>query len=147
MAANVITCPNCGKRNRVRPRAEGVPRCANCHSLLPWVVEAGRDTFESELAASVPVVVDFWAEWCGPCRMVTPSLERLAKAYAGHLKIVKLNVDREPDVAARYGVQGIPLLVLTRNGEELDRLVGAMPESQIDAWLKRHVDVGAGAPA
>jgi thioredoxin 2 len=147
VSGSIITCPNCGKRNRIRPNPQGVPRCAVCHTLLPWVVDAGRDTFEAELDASVPVVIDFWAEWCGPCRMVTPALERLARAHAGRLKIVKLNVDREPEIAARYGVQGIPLLVLVRDGEELDRLVGAVPESQIEAWLRRHVDVGAGAPA
>jgi thioredoxin 2 len=145
--ATIITCPNCGKKNRVRPDPEGVPRCAVCHHLLPWVVDADRNTFEAETWASVPVVVDFWAPWCGPCRMVTPSLERLAGAHAGSLKVVKLNVDEAPDIGARFEVQGIPLLVLMRDGKELDRLVGAAPESQIDSWLRRHVDVDAGAPA
>jgi thioredoxin 2 len=145
--ATIITCPNCGKKNRVRPDPEGVPRCAVCHHLLPWVVDADRNTFEAETGASVPVVVDFWAPWCGPCRMVTPSLERLAGAHAGSLKVVKLNVDEAPDIGARFEVQGIPLLVLMRDGKELDRLVGAAPESQIDSWLRRHVDVDAGAPA
>jgi thioredoxin 2 len=118
-----------------------------CHHLLPWVVDADGESFEAELAASVPVVIDFWAPWCGPCKMVTPSLEWLARAHAGRLKVVKLNVDEEPEIAGRYGVQGIPLLVLVRNGEELDRLVGAVPETQIEAWLRRHVDVDAAAPA
>jgi thioredoxin 2 len=147
VAASIITCPNCGKRNRIRPSSEGVPRCAVCHHLLPWVVDADRESFEAELNVSVPVVIDFWAPWCGPCKMVTPSLERLAHTHAGRLKIVKLNVDNEPEIAGTYGVQGIPLLVLVRNGEELDRLVGAVPETQIEAWLRRHVDVGAAAPA
>jgi thioredoxin 2 len=149
MPATIITCPNCGKKNRVRPKSgrerQGVPRCAVCHHLLPWVVDADRESFEAEIRASVPVVIDFWAPWCGPCRMVTPSLERLAHAHAGRLKVVKLNVDEAPDIGARYEVQGIPLLVLLRNGEELDRLVGAAPESQIESWLRRHVD--APAPA
>jgi thioredoxin 2 len=147
MSATIITCPNCGRKNRVRPDPEGVPRCAVCHHLLPWVVDADRDSFDSEVRASVPVVIDFWAPWCGPCRMVSPSLERLAHAHAGRLKVVKLNVDDAPGIGARFGVQGIPLLVLLRNGEELDRLVGAAPERQIDSWLRRHVDVDAGAPA
>ncbi len=142
-----MTCPNCGKKNRVRPDPNGVPRCAVCHHLLPWIVDADPQTFEAEIAASVPVVIDFWAPWCGPCRMVTPSLERLATAHAGRLKVVKLNVDTAPDIGARYGVQGIPLLVLLRDRQELDRLVGAAPESQIEAWLRRHVDVDAAAPA
>ena len=147
MSETIITCPNCGKKNRVRPTAKGVPRCAACHHLLPWVVDADADSFEAELAASVPVVIDFWAPWCGPCRMVSPALERLAQAHAGRLKIVKLDIDDEPAIGARYGVQGIPLLVLVRDGKELDRLVGAAPESQIEAWIRRHVDVDAGAPA
>ena len=147
MSASIITCPHCGKKNRVRPDPQGVPRCAVCHNLLPWVVEADRDSFEAELVATVPVVIDFWAPWCGPCRVVTPALERLARTHAGRLKVVKLNVDAAPDIASRYGVRGIPLLVLVHHGAELDRLVGAVPETQLQAWLKRHVDVDAGAPA
>jgi thioredoxin 2 len=143
----IITCPNCGKKNRVKPSPEGVPRCAACHTLLPWVVDADRETFEDELAASVPVVIDFWAPWCGPCRMVTPALERLARTLAGSLKVVKVNVDSEPQLGARYGAQGIPLLVLVRDGRELDRMVGAAPETQIEAWLRRHVSADASAPA
>jgi thioredoxin 2 len=143
----VITCPNCGKKNRIRPASEGVPRCAVCHQLLPWVVEADRDSFDVELAASVPVVIDFWAPWCGPCRMITPALEQLAGRHAGRLKVVKLNVDSEPEIGGRFGVQGIPLLVLMRGGQELDRLVGAVPQGQIEAWLRRHVDIDAPAPA
>ena len=147
MSGSIVSCPNCGKRNRVRPSPEGVPRCAVCHSALPWVVEAAPDSFEAEIAASVPVVIDFWAPWCGPCKMIAPALEKLARAHAGRLKLVKLNVDDAPQISARYGVRGIPLLLLVRKGEEVDRLVGAAPESQIEAWLRRHLGVDAGAPA
>ena len=145
--ATIVTCPNCGKRNRVQPSSQGVPRCAVCHHHLPWVVDANHETFDAEIAASVPVVIDLWAPWCGPCRMVTPALERLAHKHAGGLKVVKLNVDSEPEIAARYGVQSIPLLVLVRDGNELDRLLGAMPESQIESWLRQHVGVDQSAPA
>ena len=147
MASTVITCPNCGTKNRIRPSAEGVPRCAACHQLLPWVVNADSSSFDAEITASVPVVIDFWAPWCGPCRMISPALERLAQSHTGALKVVKVNVDEEPQLGARYGVQGIPLLVLVRDGRELDRLVGAAPERQIEAWLRQHVSLGAGAPA
>ena len=68
MAASIVTCPNCGKRNRVAPQADGVPRCANCHQLLPWVVEADPAAFDAEVTASVPVLVDLWAAWCMPCK-------------------------------------------------------------------------------
>jgi thioredoxin 2 len=146
MAASIITCPNCGTKNRVGPRAEGVPRCANCHEHLPWEVETNADDFDAEIKASVPVIVDFWAPWCGPCRMIAPALESLAKKHAGHLKVVRLNVDEAPAIAGRYQVQGIPLLVLVEGGAESDRLVGAVPEAQIEQWLQPHL-APAGSPA
>ena len=78
------------------PIARGVPRCPQCKSKLPWVVDADADTFAAETTASVPVVVDFWATWCGPCRMISPVLEDLAKRHAGDLKVVKVDVDANP---------------------------------------------------
>jgi thioredoxin 2 len=139
MAASTVTCPSCGTRNRIRSQPEGIPRCAVCHHALPWVVDADAETFDAEIVASVPVVVDFWAEWCGPCRMVSPLLERLARDYAGRMKLVKLDVDGAPDIAARYAVQGIPLLVVLRDGREVDRLVGAAPEPRLRQWLEPHL--------
>jgi thioredoxin 2 len=147
MATTIITCPSCGKKNRIRPNPEGVPRCAACHTLLPWLVEADAQSFDEEIKASVPVVIDFWAPWCGPCRMVTPALERLARTRAGGLKVVKLNIDTAQEIASRYEVRGIPLLVLIRDGNEVDRLVGAAPEQQLEAWLTQHIGADAGAPA
>jgi thioredoxin 2 len=137
--ATIIQCPNCGTKNRVRPSPSGVPRCSVCQTLLPWIVETDQAGFDEEITASVPVLVDFWAPWCGPCRIVSPVVERVARANAGHLKVVKLNVDEAPAIAGRYGVQGIPLLVLIRDGQEVDRLVGAVPESQLTQWLQPHL--------
>jgi thioredoxin 2 len=122
-----------------------VPRCGNCHELLPWIVEASPQDFDTELKASVPVLVDLWAPWCMPCRQVTPVLEALARDNAGRLKLVKLNVDSAPDVAARYNVQGIPLLLLVRDGNEVDRLVGAAPRPQIESWVEPHLAAPAAA--
>jgi thioredoxin 2 len=139
MAATIVTCPHCGKRNRVRPTADGVPQCAACGTKLPWLVDADRESFATETKASVPVVVDFWAPWCGPCRMVSPAIERLAQANAGHVKVVKLNVDEAPDIGARYGVQGIPTILLLRDGAEVDRIVGAAPEPRLRSWLTQHL--------
>ncbi|WP_028060231.1 thioredoxin [Candidatus Solirubrobacter pratensis] len=139
----IIACPHCGKKNRVGPRPEGVPRCGNCHNLLPWIVEAAPETFDAEIAASVPVLVDFWAPWCGPCRMVSPAVEAHARNRPGELKVVKLNVDTAPDIGARYQAMSIPLLVLIRGGQEVDRMVGAVPERQLRDWLDRTLAAAA----
>jgi thioredoxin 2 len=136
----IIACPNCGQKNRVRPNPTGVPRCTVCHTLLPWIVDATPATFDEELRASVPVLVDFWAPWCGPCRMVSPLVERLGREHAGRLKVVKLNVDEAPELSERYEIRGIPLLVLFRNGSEIDRLVGAAPQEQLQTWLEPHLE-------
>jgi thioredoxin 2 len=135
----IIRCPNCGKANRVRPAANGVPQCANCHHKLPWLVDADGGSFDAETQASVPVLVDFWAPWCGPCRMVSPSLENIARKRAGDVKVVKVNTDTEPALAQRYRVQGIPLIVLMRDGQEVDRRVGAVPERQLTDWVEPYL--------
>ena len=135
----IITCPNCGTKNRVRPSAAGIPRCSVCHTTLPWIVETDAGGFDEEITASVPVLVDFWAPWCGPCRMVSPVVEQMGREFAGRLKVVKLNIDEAPAIAARYGVQGIPLLVVIKDGQEIDRVVGAAPPAQLRAVLERHV--------
>jgi thioredoxin 2 len=131
----VIGCPSCGARNRVGPIPRGTPRCPRCKSDLPWVVDAGADSFAEETAASVPVVVDFWAAWCAPCRMITPVLEDLARRHARRLRIVKVDVDANPGLGARFGAQSIPLLVVLREGREVDRIVGALPPPELEARL------------
>src|SRR5579871_1143199 len=131
----IIACSSCGTRNRVGPIASGIPRCPRCKAELPWLVDAGAQTFADETTASVPVVVDFWAAWCGPCRMVAPVLEDLARRHAGRLKVVKVDVDANPGLAARFGAQSIPLLVVIHNGHEVDRIVGALPRVALEERL------------
>lgn len=135
----IITCPECGTRNRVPPSADGTPRCARCHHDLPWVVDAGQHDFQAQIAVTVPVLVDFWAPWCGPCRQVSPALERLAGQRAGRLKLIKVNVDENPGLAQRYGALSIPLLVMLRHGQEIDRQVGAVPERQLAMWVEHAI--------
>lgn len=131
----IIVCPSCGARNRVGPIASGFPRCPRCKSELPWLVEADADSFVAETKTSVPVVVDFWAGWCGPCRMISPVLEDLAREHAGRLKVVKVDVDANPGLAARFAAQSIPLLVVMREGREVDRIVGALPRAALEQRL------------
>lgn len=133
--ASIITCPSCGVKNRVGPVPRGTPRCSRCKSPLPWIVPASESSFAAETQASVPVLVDFWASWCGPCRMVEPVLEQLAGERAGSLKVVKVNVDENPQLASRFQAMSIPLLVVIRDGEEVDRVVGALPKPQLEARL------------
>ena len=93
-------------------------------------------TFESEvLKATSPVVVDFWAEWCGPCRMIAPALEEISGSLDGKVKIVKLNVDENPQTAAKYGIQSIPTLMIFKNGQMASRQIGAAPKKKLEQWI------------
>ena len=137
---SIVACPNCGAKNRVTATPSGTPRCAKCKTMLPWLVEADAGDFDAEATASVPVVVDLWAPWCGPCRMIAPVLEELAARHAGQLKVVKVNVDEEPELGARFDARSIPLLVVLRDGREVDRIVGALPRPALEARLAGVLD-------
>lgn len=137
--AEITTCAACGKKNRVPASATGVPHCASCHAPLPWLVEAGEKDFASVARSKVPVLVDLWAPWCGPCRMVAPGVERAAVELAGALKVVKVNIDEAPGVSARYGVQSIPTLLVLRDGEPIARQVGALPADRLVAWVRTSI--------
>jgi thioredoxin 2 len=133
---SVVTCPHCGKRNRVPSVADGVPRCGNCHNSLPWIAEAGDDDFAAVAErASIPALVDFWATWCGPCRMVSPALEQLATERAGEIKLVKVDVDRAPALGQRFQIQAVPTLLVLRGGEVAARQAGAAPVPVLRRWL------------
>lgn len=102
------------------------------------ITEMESTTFATTIAGATPVLVDFWAPWCGPCRFVTPVLEELAGELGDRVRIAKVNVDDEPDLADRFGVQGIPTLILFANGREVDRKVGALPKAALSTWLLAH---------
>ena len=140
----LIRCTECGAANRV-PREkieQGLePKCGRCKSPLqvqsaPMTVTDG--TFAAEVERSpIPVLVDAWAAWCGPCRMIAPVIEELAGELAGRVKVAKLNVDENPAMASRFGLRSIPTLLVMKGGREVDRLIGVQPKQEILRRLER----------
>ena len=142
--AQLIRCPSCGATNRVplEKIMQGLqPVCGRCKTPLPvgnQPVTVTDATFETEVERSpLPVLLDMWAPWCGPCRMVGPVVEELAKEMAGRVRVAKLNVDENPATAARYHVQSIPTLLVLKNGREIERIVGAQPKAAIVQRLQK----------
>jgi thioredoxin 2 len=134
--SDIAVCEVCGKKNRVPAAATGVPRCGNCHAALPWIAVAGDAEFADVVeSAALPVLVDLWAPWCGPCRMVTPALEQLAREYAGKVKLVKVDVDQAVGVSRRFDVRGVPTLLVMDKGRVISQQVGAAPEPALRTWL------------
>ena len=140
----IIRCPTCGANNRVplEKIKQGVePVCGRCKTPLavdgkPMTVTDA--TFSAQVERSpVPVLLDLWAPWCGPCRMVAPVMEELAKEMAGRVRVAKLNVDENPMTAARFHVQSIPTLLVLKGGKEMERMVGVQPKSEIVRRLQR----------
>jgi len=144
----IQVCPNCGAKNRVDERAslDKQPVCGKCGTKLSN--EAGPadgkpqlvsdDTFARDVIAassSRPVLVDAWAEWCGPCRMIAPALDQLAAESGGRYKIAKLNVDENPRTAAQFNIRSIPTLLIFKNGKLVDQIIGAQPKQAIAARL------------
>lgn len=131
----IVACPSCGKKNRVPASSKGLPQCGHCKAKLPWLVDATDADFAQVVDTRLPVIVDLWAPWCGPCRMVAPILEKVSVKYAGKLKVVKVNVDENPRLQARFQAQSIPTMVLLKDDQVVAKQVGAMPQPQLENWL------------
>jgi thioredoxin 2 len=137
----LVACPHDGALNRVPPaRLDQNPTCGKCHQPLfaGKPVDLTAATFDRHVAqGDLPVVVDFWAAWCGPCRMMSPAFEAAAAQLEPRVRLVKLDTEAEPAIAARYDIQGIPSMILFRKGREIARTSGAMPTGQIVGWIER----------
>jgi thioredoxin len=145
----IQTCPNCGTKNRINETLVLAhrPICGKCGAPLsvgavdskPQIVtDASFATEVIEASAIRPVLVDAWAEWCGPCRMIAPLLDQLAAESAGRYKITKLNVDENPGTAARFNIRSIPTLLIFKHGKMVDQIVGAQAKAAIAARLAAH---------
>src|SRR5262245_30149509 len=141
----LVRCPSCGATNRVAAaalRAGKRPVCGTCKTPLPTAAAGPVTVTDANLAAEVeaspmPVLLDLWAAWCGPSRMLAPVVDELAGELAGRVKVGKLNVDENPFTAGRFGVRSIPTLLVLKGGREVDRIVGVVPKAEIARRLER----------
>jgi len=144
-----IVCPHCLAVNRVPgSRLADAPKCGKCHRALfdgkPHDVSG--DAFHTHISRNdIPVVVDFWAAWCGPCRMMEPEFERAAASLAPDFRLLKLDTEADQEIAARLGIRSIPTMVMFANGREIARQPGAMRAADIERWVRTRAPSGAAA--
>jgi thioredoxin 2 len=139
----VRTCGACGQKNRIRAAnlASNV-RCGRCKTAIAPVrepIEADAATFDEIVQqVSVPVLVDFWADWCGPCHMAAPEVKKVAESMAGRAIVLKVDTDRYPEIGERFHVRGIPNFVVLRNGQAVFQQAGVVSQAQMERWLEQH---------
>ena len=136
----ILTCPSCGQRNRVpAEKLDAQPKCGACKAAMqvaqPVNVRSAEEFDELLWKSPLPILTDFWAAWCGPCKMVAPELEKLVRDKAGQVVVAKVDTDALPEVAGRYQITGIPTMILFQQGREAQRVSGAMPAAAIAQQL------------
>lgn len=140
MEDSIAPCPQCGSKNRLKSALpDQRPVCGKCKSPLPWLIDGTDISFRKEIQTQTPVLVDFWAQWCAPCRMTTPVLEEIARERAGQIKILKINVDENPATAGQFNVRSIPTMILFKNGDPVETLMGAMSKDALLAAIDPHL--------
>ncbi len=138
----LIKCPSCAKLNRLSPeKVASKPICGSCqHDLLSAPIEANAVDFGELIhQTEIPVLVDFWAPWCGPCKMFAPTFAQLAKNYTNQVLFVKLNTEEEQSIAAQFGIRSIPTLTFFKGGKETNRLSGALGHGDLDRYIQQQL--------
>lgn len=138
----VVTCPHCHSKNRLpADRLAAGGKCGRCKAALfdRHPVALTAQTFDNHLQADLPLVVDFWAPWCGPCKQFAPAFEQAAGALEPQARLAKVNTEAEPALAQRFAIRSIPTLIVFRNGKEINRMSGALSGSALVQWVQQHI--------